>query len=268
MPSITPAEIVVVSTAVLILYVVPFLLASIDKRQRRRLPVWSTTVTVTEPPDQVATATPTVDIPSASAGEAAQCRDAEAASPEEPASTAHEDGASTPVMEAPELAAPIAANECASNASEPTANATPPGNGTGSPAFEPFAGDAGYQFRLEDLHRVRFPDWADAARGHLWRDAERVADAHRADVFGSVLLSPYPIRSACRGGVEQEHSTLRLCYLLFPSLWPASRDQAVAQARFEIDMESGTVRHRLDALRRSDLSADTRRAIRDSGGDI
>ena len=268
MPSITPAEIVVVSTAVLILYVVPFLLASIDKRQRHRLPVWSATVTVTEPPDQVATATPTVDVPSARAAETAQCRDAEAASPEEPASTAREDGARAPVVEAPELAAPIAATECAPDTSEPTADATPAGNGPESPAFEPFAGDAGYQFRLEDLRRVRFPDWPDAAGGHLWRDAERVADAHRADVFGSVLLSPYPIRSACRGGVEQEHSTLRLSYLLFPSLWPASRDQAVAQARFEIDMESGTVRHCLEALRRTELSADTRRAIRDNGGDI
>lgn len=269
MPSITLAEIAVVSTAVVILYVVPFVLATIDQRRRRRLPVWSSTVTVTEPPAQLTAAVPTVGIPSTTASEAAQHCDPDGESPEEPASTAHENGATAPVTEAPEPAAPVAAHEYASDTPEPRiANATPFGPGTEGPAFEPFTGDAGYQFRLEDLHRVRLPDWADAARSHLWRDAEGVAQAHRAAVLGCVLLSPYPLRSACRSGVEQEHSTLRLCYLLFPSLWPVSRDQAVAQVMFEIDMETGTVRHRLDALRRCDLSDDTRRAIRDSGGDI
>jgi hypothetical protein len=269
MPSITLAEIAVVSAAVVILYIVPFVLATIDQRRRRRLPVWSSTGTVTEPPAQLIVAVPTVGTPSATASEAAQHCDPDGASPEEPASTAHENGATAPVTAAPEPAAPAAANEYASDTPDPgIANATPIGTDTEGPAFEPFAGDAGYQFRLEDLHRVRLPDWGDAARSHLWRDAERVAEAHRAAVFGCVVLSPYPIRSACRSGVEQEHSTLRLRYLLFPSLWPVSRDQAVADVMFEIDVETGIVRHRLDALRRCDLSDDTRRAIRDSGGDI
>jgi hypothetical protein len=265
MPSITPAEVAVVSAAVVILYVVPFVLATIDQRRRRRLPVSSSPVMVTEPPAEPAVVAPTVEVPAA-IGEAAQRCDPDGASREQLAPTAHENGAPAAVTEALQ---PVAADTCAPDTGGPEiANATPSGTDAGGPAFETFAGDAGYQFRLEDLHRVRLPDWADAARGRSGRDAERVAETHRAAVFGRVLRSPYPVRSACRSEVEQEHSTLRLCYLLFPSLWPASREQAVAHAMFEIDMETGAVRHRLDAIRRCDLSDDTRRAIRDSGGDI
>jgi len=269
MPTITPAEIAVFSTAVMVLYVVPFVLARIDERRRRRLPVWSSTVTATEPLDQPS-ATPVADTPSAAASEAAQCRDdAGGASPDEPASPAH-DNAGAPATETPELPAPVGADEYASKAPEPqVVNTTALGDGSaGIPAFEPFAGTTGYQFRLEDLHRVRLADCAAMARSELRREAEGVAEAHRPAVFGSLLFSPYPIRSACCSGVEQEQSKLRLHYLLFPSLWPVSGDQAVAQAMFEIDLETGTVRHRLDAARRSELSADTRRAIRESGGDV
>jgi hypothetical protein len=269
MPSITLAEIVVVSTAVVILYVVPFVLVTIDQHRRRRPAVWAGTVAMTEPSDQPAAAGTTVDIPSATASEVAQPREQDGAIPDDAASTAGEDGPTTPAAETPELAAPAAADESAPDAPEPgIANAIAFGTDNEGPAFEPFAGDAGCQFRLEDLHRVRLADSTDAAHSHLWRDAERMAEAHRAAVFGCVLLSPYPIRSACCSGVERDDSTLRLRYLLFPSLWPVSRDQAVAHVMFEIDAETGAVRHRLDVLRRCDLTDDTRRAIRDSGGDI
>jgi hypothetical protein len=271
MPSITPAEIAVVGIAALVLYVVPFVLARIGERRRRRLPVWSRTVAVTEAPDQPAAATPTLDLPSVPATAAAQRCDPHGASPEEPASPAYEDGSTAAMTETPELAAPAAAGQCTSNIPQlltASATATPFGDDTGGPAFEPFAGDAGYQFRLEDLHRVRFPEWADAARSHLWRDAERVAEMHGTAISASMLLSPYPIRSACRSGVELEHSTLRLRYLLFPALWPTSRDQAVAQATFEVDLQTGALHPRVDALRRCDLSDDARLAIRDSGGDV
>jgi hypothetical protein len=268
MPSITSAEIAVIGAAVVILYVVPFVLATIDQRRRRRLRVFSSPVMVTEPPAELAAAAPTVDVPAA-IGEAAQRCEPDGMSGEESAPTAHEGGAPAAVTDTLQPAAPVTADACAPDTGGPEiAAAIPSGTGTEGPAFEPFAGDAGYQFRLEDLRRVRLPDGADAARAHLGHDAERVAEAHRVAVFGRLLRSPYPVRSACPGEMEQEHSTLRVCYLLFPSLWPASRDQAVAHAVFEIDMETGTVRDRLDALRRCDLSDDARRAIRDSGGDI
>jgi hypothetical protein len=268
MPSITSAEVAVVSAAVVILYVVPFVLATLDQRRHRRLPVSGSPVMVTEPPAEMAAAAPTVDM-FAAITEAAQRCDLDGTSGEESAPTVPETRAPARVAETLQPAAPVTADACAPDTGGPEiANATPSGTGTESPAFELFAGDAGYQFRLEDLRRVRLPDGTDVARGHLGRDAEHVAEAYRAAVLGLPLRSPYPVRSAYCSEVEQEHSTLRVCYLLFPSLWPASRDQAVAHAVFEIDMETGTVRHRLDALRRCDLRDDTSRAIRDSGGDI
>jgi hypothetical protein len=267
-PSITLAEIAAVGAAVVILYVVPLVLAALDQRRRRRLPVWSSTAAATESPAQLAAADPTIGIPAATPSEVAQYGEPDAVGRDEPVFAAHEDVATAPVAEVSELVAPAAADEYTSDTPEPQMAGAAPCAATEGPAFEPFAGDAGHQFRLEDLHRVRLPDPDATARSDLWREAERVAEAHRAAVFDCELLSPYPIRSACRSGVEQEHSTLRLRYLLFPSLWPVSRDQAVARAMFEIDVETGTVRHRLDVLRRCDLSDDARRAIRDSGGDI
>jgi hypothetical protein len=256
LPSITLAEIIVVSTAVVILYVAPFVLSMIEQHRRRKLAIWADTVAAMEPPDQ----------PAAAASEVAPPRGPDGASPDEAASGAGEDGTTAPAAERSELAAPAAADESASDSPAPAiANATTFGTGTEGPAFEPFTGAVGCQFRLEDLHQVRL---ADSAHSHLWREAERMAEAHRAAVFGCVLLSPYPILSACCSGVERDDSTLCLRYLLFPSLWPVARDQAVAHVRFEIDAETGAVRHRLDALRRCDLTDDTRRAIRDSGGDV
>jgi hypothetical protein len=269
MPSITVTEVAVVSTAVVILYVVPLVLATIDQRRRRRLAIWAGTVAVSELPDHPPAAVADVGVASATAGEAPQRLDLGGAGPDDATSTAGEDGVTAPAVEMPELAAPVAANESASPTAEPgIGNTTAFCTDTEGPVFEPFVGDAGCPFRLEDLHRVWLPGAAEAAHSHLWRDAERVAETHRAAVFGYVLRCPYPLRSACCSAVEQDDSTLRLRYLLFPSLWPVSRDQAVARVLFEIDTQTGAVRHRLDALRRCDLTEDARRAIRDSGGDI
>jgi hypothetical protein len=267
MPSITSAEIAVVGAAMLVMYIVPFVLASIEDIRHRRAQAWSPTVEPSGPGISIA------NVP------AEQLAEQQQHAPEAPVngatSAAEESGASEPASDAAAPAPHVVPESDMvvepSVAVEPigqTAAAVLDGDGPGGPRFEPFAGDTGYRFRLEDLHRVRLAECADAASSPVWCAGERMAETHLTAIRSAPLLSPYPVRSACLGTVEQERTTVRLHYLLFPSLWPVSRDQAVARAIFEIDTNAGTLRHRLDALREPDLKDDTRRAIRDTGGEI
>jgi hypothetical protein len=269
MPAITPAEIAVVGAAVLAMHIVPFVLARIEDIRRRRAQAWSGTVEPSAP------SISTAGVPAEQLAE--QHQHAQEAPLNGVTSAVEESGASEPAID---LAgsAPRAVPEAASGTiAEPsvdvqpidqTATAVLDGDRPEGPRFEPFAGDTGYRFRLEDLHRVRLAECSDAASSPVWCAGERMAETHSTAIRSAPLLSPYPVRSACLGIVEQERSTVRLHYLLFPSLWPVSRDQAVARAVFEIDTSAGTLRHRLDALRRPDLKDDTRRAIRDCGGEV
>lgn len=267
MPAITPAEIAVVGAAVLVMHIVPFVLARIEDIRRRRAQTWSGTV---EPPSPRIS---TVSVPAEQLTE--QHQHAQEAPVNGVTSAGEESGATEPASDsagpAPHVVPEsgiIAAPSVDVQPIDQTATAVLDGDRPGGPRFEPFAADTGYRFRLEDLHRVRLAECADAASSPVWCAGERMAETHSTAIRSAPLLSPYPVRSACLGTVEQESSTVRLHYLLFPSLWPVSRDQAVARAIFEIDTSAGTLRHRLDALRRPDLKDDTRRAIRDSGGEI
>jgi len=269
MPAITPAEIAVVGAAVLVMHIVPFVLARIEDIRRRRAQTWSGTVEPSAPRIS------TVSVPAEQLTE--QHQHAQEAPVNGVRLAVEESGATEPASDL-EGPAPHVVPEAASGMiAEPsvdvqpidqTATAVLDGDRPGGPRFEPFAGDTGYRFRLEDLHRVWLAECAGAASSPVWCAGERMAETHSTAIRSAPLLSPYPVRSACLGTVEEESSTVRLHYLLFPSLWPVSRDQAVARAIFEIDTSAGTLRHRIDALRRPDLKYDTRRAIRDSGGEI
>lgn len=274
MPTITRAEIAVVAAAIVVLYVIPFVLASMEAFRRRRAHASSDTFVAHE---ALAGASPDALLPGPCAETARPFAEPPAPTPDaagDAPSPAHPNGAADRESESAGgshplppglLGADMPAVE--SPAASPTA-IIPDTDGTAAPAFEPFTAEVGYQFRLEDLHRVRLPDCATTARTQLWRDGERVAEAHYAAILAATLLSPYPVRSACLDAVEQEGWRVRLHYLLFPSLWPVSREQAAAQAIFDIDTASGTVAPHVHALRPSDLNEDTRRAIRDSGGEI
>jgi hypothetical protein len=267
MPAITPAEIAVVGAAVLVMYIVPFVLARIESIRRRRAQTWGSTVALPAP------CISTVGVAAEQLAE--QHQHAQEAPVNGVTSEAEVSGATEPASNAtapaPHLAPEsgmIVEPSVGVQPIDQTAAAVLDGDGPGGPRFEPFTGDTGYRFRLEDLHRVRLAECADATSSPVWCAAEQMAETHSTAIRSAPLLSPYPIRSVCLGTVEQERSTVRLRYLLFPSLWPVSRDQAVARAIFEIDTSAGTFRHRLDALRQPDLKDDTRRAIRDSGGEI
>ncbi|MGD0946913.1 MAG: hypothetical protein ABSA52_05740 [Candidatus Binatia bacterium] len=269
MPAIIPAEIAVVGAAVLVMHIVPFVLARIEDMRRRRAQTWSSTVEPSAPRIS------TVSVPAEQLTE--QRQHAQEAPVNGVRSAVEESGATEPASNLAGTAPHVVPEAASGMIAEPsldvqpigqTATAVLDGDRPGGPRFEPFAGDTGYRFRLEDLHRVRLAECAGAASSPVWCAGERMAETHSTAIRSAPLLSPYPVRSACLGTVEEESSTVRLHYLLFPSLWPVSRDQAVARAIFEIDTSAGTLRHRLDALRRSDLEDDTRRAIRDSGGEI
>ncbi len=271
MPSITPIEIAVVGGGIVLLYLIPFVLALIDQRRRRREQSWQAIV------GDFNAATPVVP-------EQAQLPlisyPAEGEAPTAPTATQPDEIESAPVAAVADEHPPVIGSAADAPLSPPepvvsppaeppapdplpaTAESTAPeGNGAREHSFEPFEGDGGYSFRLEDLHRVRLVDITVP-------DAERMLGAQRSALTSTVLVSPYPVQSACLAAAERSAASLRLCYLLFPSLWPASRDEAVAEAVFEIDTAAGTITHQLGVRSAADLDDSARRAIRENGGHI
>ncbi len=110
-----------------------------------------------------------------------------------------------------------------------------------------------HHFRLQDLRRVRLRDWPpqsvrhDPERHQAWLEAERLLEDHQSAVNAPVLSSPCPAQSVCLGAVEEEGSRSRLRFLLFPVLWPADEDQALAEVIFEIDRSTGEASSRVQA---------------------
>jgi hypothetical protein len=146
----------------------------------------------------------------------------------------------------------------------PTAVAEPAPAAPASPAtrfagYEPpvataFSGPDGYRFRLEYLHRARLADWppaqvqSDPAGRQLWNEAEQLATACDAVLSATDLVAPCPVRSASLGACERRRAGTALHFLLFPDLWPAAPEQAVARVVFEIDPAGHLIGHAVDAL--------------------
>jgi len=284
MPTITAAEIAIVVTAVLLLYVAPFLLTVIEGARRRRQQLWAPSPfeQAEAPIDEVrvsgthqlesgtGSALPSVPtqepveawvgVRQPAAGPVATPADDAPAEPTPPASNVSappavhvsvgREPSQTPAAHADEVAPPAAVE---------VAPPTPPVRYAGyePPVATPFHASKGYRFRLEDLHRARLADWppdsvhSDPAHQQLWTEAERLAAAHDAVISAADLVAPCPIRSVCLGGCERGPSHTSLHYLLFPDLWPASPEQAVARVVFAIDSASGAIAHSVDALQPS-----------------
>jgi len=126
--------------------------------------------------------------------------------------------------------------------------------GYAPPAATAFPRRDGYRFRLEDLHRARLADWppeqvqSDPARRQLWSEAERLATACDAVLSATNLVAPCLVRSACLSACERGAAGMALHFLLFPDLWPAGPQQAVARVVFEIDPAGHLIGHAVDAL--------------------
>ncbi len=110
-----------------------------------------------------------------------------------------------------------------------------------------------HHFRLQDLRRVRLRDWppqpvrSDPERHHAWLEAERLLEDHQSAINATIISSPYSAQSVCLGAAEDEGSRFRLRFLLFPVLWPAQEDQALAEVIIEIDRSTGEISSRVQA---------------------
>lgn len=246
-PNITPFEVAVVCTAALLLCIMPNLLAVADVRRRRR--------------QQRAAAEQAV----------MQRRAAEMAESvvaKETAGTAETTATGT------SMEGSVPSLESASPASAPESTSTPP-----PPVVPPMAGSVEVEqaelvappsaevasfpwpesteptvctLRLEDLRRVKLPNWPPAEvrdspeRKRLWEEASRVAE--QPLLTSMAVDSPRRVESACLGSAESNGAVLRLHFFLFSDLWPVAAEQATAEALFEVDSAAGSVRAQVRSL--------------------
>jgi hypothetical protein len=234
LPNITPVEVVTVGSAMLVLCVAPAVLAWSDARRRRKA----------------------LSVALARA----------AAVPPQPAAPPELGNEPLPMVVADGLAAATAVPPAAAVFEVPTETAVPAMVSEPATALvaenepSPVAPDADqprYQFCLQELRRVRLPDWPpadvrnDPVRGAVWREAERLAEHRQREITAMPLSSPQRAQSSCLGSAEADDACVRLHFLLFPVLWPSTEEQAAAEAVFEIDRTSDAIRGWVNSLRRA-----------------
>ena len=109
---------------------------------------------------------------------------------------------------------------------------------------------AGYEFRLDDLRRARVLEsprqevFADPAHQREWEEGLKLAETHAATIGSTSLTASFEPQARCFAGAHDLGETKELRFLLFPTLWPTSTDQAVGLAVFELGGE-GIVRARV-----------------------
>ncbi len=234
LPNITPVEVVTVGSAMLILCVAPAVLAWSDVRRRRKALRMTLAREAAVPPQPAAPPEWRNELPLTVVADgiaAATAVPPAAAVFEVPTETA------VPAMVPEPAAALVAENEP-------------------SPAA-PDADQPRCQFCLQELRRVRLPDWPpadvrnDPLRGEVWREAERLAEHRQREITAMPLSSPQRAQSSCLGAAEADDACVRLHFLLFPVLWPSTEAQATAEAVFEVDRTSGAIRGWVNSLRRA-----------------
>ena len=250
LPNILPMEVAVVVAAALLLCGGPAVLAWSDERRRRRRERERLA-------EERRAAMPAAEV--AIASMPAGSGEPVVALPEVPPQAAPE---MMPMVEAavePSAAPFDIPNDVAEAAALPVPDSMPPALEAMAPppveqpqgdsaAFDATVPSARYELHLDELRRVRLPDWPPEAVRHdsqrlaVWREAEQLAEAHHAAIGATPLHSPYRAQSSCLGGAESEGTRLRLRFLLFPMLWPVSDTQAVAEAVFEMDRDGGNLR--------------------------
>jgi hypothetical protein len=250
--NITSAEVVVAGSALLILCVTPSLVAWSDARRRRKAVAAAAArealAAAAERAALAAAAAPLEPSPPLSLLDPQQLWDeptATVAAAELDAAQGVPAAVEAPAaVPPPVVASPVALDEVPAPPAEVLA---PPDAATESVAA-PAADAPHFQFRLDDLRRVRLADWPpaevqdDPARHEAWRNAEQLAAERQRDIGALLLDSPQPAQSSCLGSVEAAATGTRLRFLLFPALWPTTAEQATAEAVFEIDSAGGEIR--------------------------
>ena len=259
MPNITVTEAAVVVAALMCLYVAPALLAWSGQR-RRRLQHVMPHDTSAPPMEEPRSSAEVVSVPPEVADMALPSETVLA--PPAAAMLPVEQGAAEPEAQAapaPPVAAATARAETIVAQGTPMIDVTRAAsvvpvilNGTASIVVRPIEGLGRHHFKLDELRQARLPDCPpavvrdDPQRAQAWSDAERVIAALRDVIGGATISSPYPALSTCLGAAERAGSLLRMQFLLFPVLWPASRNEAAASVVFEVDDERGALRAWVD----------------------
>jgi len=270
LPNILPAEVTIVCAAFVLLCIAPVVLAWSDRRRRRRLERQAAAAAVVAAPMSGAEALSAWSV-AGDTGDASQV----APTPSEPL-TDHSD--SFRALDVPpvehQTPAPVdarldeAPSEIASHSPEllrimselpPVAEASvAPAEVAGGVAMasphtpEPIS----HRFQLQDLRRVRLRDWPptavrdDPERLRIWHEAEALFHEQQAAINAVVLTSPMRAESCCLGAAETDGTRYRLCFFLFPVLWPVSDAQAAAHAVFEIDRGGSDIRGWVEDLQR------------------
>ncbi len=243
-PNITPAEVAVVCTAALLLCIVPNLMVWSDarrQRRRRRAELAQATMPRSASEESTSVSPATMDAPASSEPEATQGEALQAP----PVSSAPTLESAAAVVAAPAMAPGI---ELGAGNPEPMAASTPAAVTPPEPGEE----EAIHDFRLDELRRVKLPNWPpqevrdNPERKRVWDEAVRVAE--QPLITSMRLRSPRLAESACLCAADSEGSVLRLRFLLFPELWPVAAEQATAAVVFEIDSGSGDVRSSVRSL--------------------
>jgi hypothetical protein len=245
--NIKPVEVVVVGSALLVLCVAPAVLAWSDARRRRKVLARAAVPepVVSAPPPVAAAATPSL-------ADVQQVWD-------EPTVTVDADmlpAPAAPLQPAAEFALPVEP-PAAAPIDAPPAVAEAPAPPPAEPVREAqtVAEPPRYQFCLQELRRVRLPNWPpaevhdDPARSAVWREAERLVVQRQQEINAMPLASTQRAQSSCLGFAEADAAGMRLRFLLFPLLWPSTEEQATAEAVFEVDRTTGEIRSRVNPRR-------------------
>jgi hypothetical protein len=276
MPHIAPTEVAVVAAAVVLFYFVPVAVAWRDEARRRKLLRQEAAACASARLSEIGRDTTVAPLAEALPPEpGAAAADSEL--PGKLDSSANVLGAAPVAETALPGEEPVTVQVLQTAQVDRAADLAPtipePSVACAALEVQPRATPGRHRFRLQDLHRTQLPDWPpavvrhDAERNRMWQEAERIAEEYRDRIDAATISSPYPARATCLGAAEVDGPVVRLRYLLFPSVWPVSENQAVAQAVFEVDRARAEIHGWVDALRASELSEDNRREIQQSGGE-
>ena len=243
LPNITHMEVAVICVAAVFFCITPIMLAWSETRHRRRIarqteamilpPVGGVEPSVVAPtaespepmrewPLGVPTASPVIALESA-AIEAATVTTTEpfVTQPLEP-----------PIMAAAP-APPPAQGPAHLAVPEPPRRAAPP---------------VVFRFQLLELRQARLADWppqsvrSDAERNRVWQAAERLAATYDRRISTTPLECSRAVQATTLGTAEAVGNLYRLRFFLFDELWPAAATQAIAEAVFDVDPDSGPTR--------------------------